>query len=296
MENGRQTMAKKSRKRNQRNKKRKQDAKTQVPETAETGFIGDDASALGDLRLVEAHVQAWLQGEERAEGALKMMGRDAAAIVERIGRELEETKLIELARRLVPMRPEVETNLFELRLESIQALVEEAKTQAAKVTEQPTVTNQEVSVAIFDPIRVADILVKTGRVRTLPKRVGAGDIAAFPLPPNEAFNVQVSDFLVSNEQATSVAPLQVQSGTVFVGPPEASDGERLGSIRFDPFVTNLHRNLSRGLFIQIPPGSYDIHAFRDGETVHLHFVEREESPSGELMLANISVPPLQSSP
>jgi len=289
-------MAKKPRKRNQRNKKRKQSAKTQDPEIAESGTIGDDASALGDLRLVEAHVQAWLQGEERAEGALKMMGRDAAAIVERLGRELEETKLIELARRLVPMRPEVETNLFELRMESIQALVEEAKTQAADLSQHPTVTGQEVSVAIFDPMRVADVLIRTGRVRTLPKRVGAGDIAAFPLPPNEAFNIQVSDSSVPDEQATSVASLQVQSGTVFIGPPEASDGERLGSIRFDPFMTNLHRHLSRGLFIQIPSGSYDIHAFRDGTTVCLHFLEREAPPSGEIMLADISLPPLQSEP
>ena len=285
-------MAKKSRKRNQRNKKRKQESKQPETETPEAGLAGDDSAALGDLRLVEAHVQAWLQGEERAEGALKMMGRDAAAIVERLGKELEETKLLELARRLVPMRPEVETNLFELRLESIHGIVHDAQSEANVLTDNPSVPNQEVAVAIFDPVRVADVLIRTGRVRTLPKRVGAGDLAVFPLPPNETFDVQLSDSLVPEGQATSVAPLQVQSGVVFVGPPEASDGERLGSIRFDPFSTNLHKHLSRGQCVQIPAGAYDVHAFQQETTIQLRFVKREDLPSGELMLASISTPPL----
>ena len=137
--------------RNQRNKKRKQESKQPETETADAGFAADDSAALGDLRLVEAHVQAWLQGEERAEGALKMMGRDAAAIVERLGKELGETKLLELARRLVPMRPEVETNLFELRLESIHGIVHDAQSDANALTDNPSVPNQEIAVAILTP-------------------------------------------------------------------------------------------------------------------------------------------------
>ena len=286
-------MAKKSRKRNQRNKKRKQETKQQEPETSNAAAVDGDSSALGDLRLVEGHVQAWLQGEERAEGALKVMGRDAAAIVERLGKELGEPKLLSLARRLIPMRPEVDTNLFELRRESVNLLIEEALGAADKLEDQPTVPNQTISVAIFDPVRVSDILIKTGRVRTLPKRIGSGDFAAFPLQHDETFDVQLMDSDVPEGQETSTVPLHVQSGVVFVGPPEASDGERLGSIRFDPFVTNLHKHQSRGQYIQVPPGSYDVHAVQQETTVCLYFVGREGIPAGELPLANISAPPLQ---
>ena len=79
---------------------------------------------------------------------------------------------------------------------------------------------------------------------------------------------------------------------MFVGPPEASDGERLGSIRFDPFSTNLHKHLSWAVRAG-SAGAYDVPLFSKKRLFNCASLE-EDIPSGDLMLASISTPPLNS--
>jgi hypothetical protein len=249
------------------------------------------AEVLGDLRLIEAHVEEFLKGSEEAEAALKIMGRDAALTVEKLAKENESEELLSFARRLIPMRPEVETNLFALREQSILDIIEEALESAPSVSESPVVADQSIAFSVFDPFCVGDVLIRTGRIRTDPKRLGQGDLALYPLALEQMTDVQLTAEPVPDGQVTSDVWLRVQSGVVFIGPPEATDGERLGSIRFDPFSTKLNQHLERGGFVRVEPGCYQVRAFDGGDKVCVHLTSIEEAPTEELPLIQIQVPP-----
>jgi len=281
-------MGRKSRAKQQRKKKEEQ-SPSKAP-AAETDALVDQ-EALGDLRLVEAHVEQMIQGIAEAEVALKMMGRDAATTVEQLGKLRNNQKVLDLAKKLIAVRPEVPTNLFELREASVLGLVEQALAEAPSIAEEPQISDQMIAIALFDPVCVGDILIKTGRVRTKGDRLGRGDLAMMPLTPNVSRTALITQTPAPEGQPTSNVRLRVESGVIFVGPPEASDGERLGAIRFDPFKTKLNQFLDRGGFVRVEPGFYQVAAYEDGDKVCFHLTSTDPKDQDPLEPATILNPP-----
>ncbi len=128
------------------------------------------------------------------------------------------------------------------------------------------------AVALFDPEVLVSDLAKSGRPRRDPGRVNAGDLTWFGVPVAEAVSVSFSTKPVPKGQDSLRSRLRVTSGVVFVGPLEASDGPRLGTVRLDPFSTTLDEYSDRGAFVRMRPGTYATHAYWQREAglmVHL---------------------------
>lgn len=236
-----------------------------------------DAEAIGiegDLRVVDAHVKAFLGGqEEEATSALVTMGRDAAFLVKQAADREDDEGLTELARRLAALPPQVDTNLLQLRRASVLAHIEEAKADAPLAVEAQNLMATGGAVGIFDPEHLVEDLAKSGRPRRDPERMSAGHIVWFGLPTAEGTPVHLHLEPPPEGQATRRLRLDVASGIVFVGPPEAGDGPRLGTVRLDPFSTALDENLERGAFLRLKPGLYAVHAFlSEGACLEVHVV------------------------
>lgn len=246
------------------------------------------AEGAGDLRLIDAHVEAFLEGRAEAETALKMMGRDAALVVQRAGQAREDVRLLELAKNLVALRPRVKTNLYELREDALVQRIERAKAEAPNLADGPAVPPQRHAVAVFDPVRVSDALIRSGRPRTKPERVGAGDVAWFELEGDAEASVGLRLGAPPAGQPTHALRLQVASGVVFVGPGAAADGARLGEVRLDPFSTALHEHEARGAFRRVPIGAYEVHAHRGpGGGVMIYLSPVDALPEGPLEPAGL---------
>jgi hypothetical protein len=99
--------------------------------------------------------------------------------------------------------------------------------------------------------------------------MSTGDVAWFGLPTAAPTAVRFTT--QPCETGALRLRLRVDSGVVFAGPPEASDGPRLGTVRIDPNRTQLDEHLGKGRFLRMKPGVYRIDARLgpDGVVVHL---------------------------
>lgn len=210
----------------------------------------------GDLRAVRHHVEEWRKrGNEEALGVLMMLGRDASFSVCAIADEWNDDELRDFGRRLVAVAPEVETNLLALRLASVSAHVNRAKSSARPAMDAELEIGGG-AIALFDPMKVAGDLAGGGRPRKDAARMERGDIAWFGLPSPVPARVR---FVVeAPPEPTLVLRLGVESGIVFCGPPEASDGPRFGSVRRDPERTELDARIAAGGFLRVKPGLYRV--------------------------------------
>jgi hypothetical protein len=249
-------MAKQGATKNRGNKKSKGERK-RAKAKAEVPVVGPD----GDLRLVPLHLQAWKDGRsEEASTVLLQMGRDAAFQVLEAAEAAKDEGLIAFARRLAALPPQVDTNLYTLRAESVAARVSEAAA-APEVGAGGPIRVQGGAVALFDPLRVQDALAKGGRPRRDDARVQAGDVTWLGLPTAGPTEVRLRAGPPPAGQATRRARLKVTSGVIFVGAPEASDGPRLGTVRLDPFHTALDEHLAAGALLRLKGGVYAVHGF-----------------------------------
>jgi hypothetical protein len=221
----------------------------------------------GDLRLVGLHIEEWLKGRPEADVALMALGRDASFEVLKVADDRDDERLRELGKKLVARKPTVETNLFQLREASVLLQLEAAKKTAKPALETPAfaVDSPSQQVVVFDPLRLKEVLVKGGRPRVDAKELGAGTLACLKLP---ALGAKVRFTSAPHDGPSLELRLGVDSGVVFVGPPEAADGPRLGTVRLDPFRTQLDECLSAGTFVRLGPGHFAVHARNvDGELV-----------------------------
>jgi hypothetical protein len=253
-------------------RKEKKERKSGMPSK---GFEGP-----GDLRAVRYHVEQWRKhGVEEARNMLMMLGRDASFTVCEVAEEWKDEELLAFGRRLVAVRPQLETNLDDLRRLSVKTHVEEAKESALPAVEIEGVQAVGGAFALFDPQRLIEDLTKGGRPRKELDRVNAGDVAWFGLPTAGATAIRFT---------TQPAPagalrlrLRVDSGVVFAGAPEASDGPRLGTVRRDPHRTRLDEHLNSGHFLRMKPGVYRIDARLESGTVMVH-LRPDEAPETKL--------------
>jgi hypothetical protein len=227
----------------------------------------------GDLRRVPALVEAWLKGDASAASALQDLGRDAAHPVLALAEKKRSAELAELGRRLLVTPPQVETNLVALRMASVDSRLAKARTAAPLLGKQRDVAVEGGAVAVFDPARVKESLARNGRPRRDPARVAAGDVAWVGLPSLGASSVRLVAGAPPLGQATLALRLTVESGVIFVGPPEASDGPRLGELRRDPFSTGLDEHLPRGKLFRLRAGTYRLDAFLADARLFLHLSE-----------------------
>lgn len=245
----------------------------------------DDLDAVGidgDLRAVAAHVAAFKRGQDQeATIALMGMGRDAAFLIREAAEESKDPGLEELARKLAAVPPQVDTNLYPLRRASVQARVQEALLDAPLAVHAENLMAVGGALAFFDPLQVQDDLAKSGRPGRDPERLQAGDIAWFGLPNAGGTPVVLLTDPPPEGQATRRLRLKVQSGAVFVGPPEAADGPRLGTVRLDPFHTALDAHLQRGAFVRLKPGVFAVHAYLKGGILQVHLVP-DQTPNAEI--------------
>ncbi len=243
----------------------------------------------GDLRLIQDHVMHFREGVKEAEIALRNLGRHAAITVRAMGDALGDEKVIELAKELVATPPRLETNLYQLRKASVLAHVERAAAEAPLAIDGG-LAEASNNIAFFDPIRVTDGLVKTGRVRTKPDRLGCGDVLIIPLEGQPV----VPTLLLGEPpegQETLDMPLQVESGVIFAGPPEASDGPRMGEVRLDPFSTQLDAHLEQGAFRRVAPGHYLARIYLSDSELFIHLVQRDKGVDTPIDPGSIGVPP-----
>lgn len=256
-----------------RTKKEKRDgAPTGGTERGLYGQLEDAGS--GDLRLVGQHIEHFLKGVREAEEALLLLGRDASALVIAAAAEKGSEELAQLGKKLAAMPPRISTNLYALRKASVESLAESGKSKAPKLAKSPKVEVQGNAVAIFDPSRVSDALARSGRVRNDTERVVRGDIAWFGLGVAPSHTVKVTGQAAPADSRVKLG-LVVDSGVIFVGPPEAADGPRLGTVRLDPHKTALDDHAVRGGFVAVPPGRYAVGVSKGegGVVVHLSPVE-----------------------
>jgi hypothetical protein len=224
----------------------------------------------GDLRAVRYHVEQWRKrGVEEARNMLMMLGRDASFTVCQVAEEWKDGELLEFGRRLVAVKPQIESNLKQLRRASVLAHVAQAKSDAPPAIEVEDLEASGGAFAVFDPERLAGDLASGGRARKDAERMSAGDVAWFGLPRVAPIPVRFTTVPVEGEALR--LRLRVDSGVVFAGAPEASDGPRLGTVRLDPARTGLDEHLEKGRFLRMKPGVYRIDArmSRDGVAVHL---------------------------
>src|SRR5579871_1503767 len=97
----------------------KKQKKAEKPKRS-SGSVSNDP---GDLRNVAAFLDRMIEGSEEAQQALFMLGRDAAWIVQKRAEEMNDANLKAFAKKLVAVSPQVKTNLFELRRDSVKALI-----------------------------------------------------------------------------------------------------------------------------------------------------------------------------
>jgi hypothetical protein len=241
----------------------------------------------GDLREVEKHVKALLAGNEEAVGEIMTFGRDAAGIIARIAEEKKSEQLKELSKRLIAVPPQVPTNMFELRAAAVKELISKAQDKSPNATDVRDFSIASPMVVLFDPQKISDAIAKSGKPRRDAERVGKGDIVFFgaEMAP---IKVTLTTAAVPEGQEVVSNRLKVESGIIFVGPPEASDGPRLGEVRMDPFRTNLHLHLSKGRFVRLKPGSWRASAYqRPGGEVRVH-LSVDPDPAAAAVLADLS--------
>ncbi len=235
----------------------------------------------GDLRAVSALVEAWIAGDASASEALMMFGRDASFEVLSLAEQHQNKELAEFGRRLVAVPPHVETNLYGLRRRSVSAAIENVARAGVQATEVRDLVATGGSIAFFDPHLVIDDLVKGGRPRKDTARLAAGDLAWFGLPTADPRPVRI-EFGPPPEGVTPLRlRLKVKTGVVFAGPPEASDGPRLGAVRIDPYHTALDAHVERGVLMKWRPGLYALHVFLEGDTIRV-CAEIEADPEATL--------------
>lgn len=225
-----------------------------------------------DLRFVEQHIANWKKGITEAGQALITLGRDAAYTARKIAEENDDKDLREFAAKLAAIPPQVDTNLDALREQSIRDHLDAQRKSAPAPAEVDDFEIRGGALALFDPKRVMNDLVHHGRPRKDPRRLVGGDVACFGLPKAEPTRVRFVEDAPPAAASAARIRLKVESGVVFVGPPEASDGPRLGSVRKNPFGTALDEHLDRARFMRLKPGTYAAFAYVDGEArlvVHL---------------------------
>lgn len=248
-------MAKQGATKNRGNKKPKSERKRAKAKAAPPE-IGAD----GDLRTVPLHLKAWREdGVEEASAVLLGMGRDASFQVLQAAEGSGDEELIAFARRLAALPLQVDTNLHALRADAVAQRIAEAA-EAPQVGAAGPVTAKGGAVGLFDPARVQDDLAKGGRPRRDEARIRAGDVLWLGLPSAAPTEVRLHLGPPPAGQPTRRARLKVTSGVVFVGPPEASDGPRLGTVRIDPFHTALDEHLAAGALLRLKAGVYAVHA------------------------------------
>ena len=179
-----------------------------------------------------------------------------------LAKEKGDEELEAFARRLSAMPPQIETNLHELRRESVRDHVKAAQLEAPLAVESK-VEVRGGAVGLFDPERVLEDLAKAGRPRRDRERIQRGDVTWLGTSDAGARRARFLLDAPPTAQQTLDVRLEVNSGVVFVGPPEASDGPRLGTVRLDPFHTMLDEHLGNGAFVQMKPGSYVLSAHSD---------------------------------
>lgn len=245
---------------------KKKQRKEKKPAFKPKGFSGP-----GDLRAVAHHVDQWRNhGVEEARNMLMMLGRDASFTVCQIAEEQKDEELLEFGRRLVAVRPQLETNLNELRRASVRQHVQRAKGSAVPAVEVEDLSVGGGAVGMFDPMRVVEDLVVSGRPRKDAERLSAGDVAWFGLPRAAPTPVRFTTQPCETEALR--LRLRVDSGIVFVGAPEASDGPRLGTVRRDPGRTQLDDHLGSGRFLRMKPGVYRVDARLSAAGVVVHLL------------------------
>lgn len=245
----------------------------------------EDAGS-GDLRLVGQHIEHFLEGVREAEEALLLLGRDASALVIAEANARQSEALATLGKKLAAMPPRISTNLYALRKASVETLAVSGKTKAPKLAKSPKVEVQGNAVALFDPVRVADALARSGRVRNDTERVVRGDIAWFGLGSGASHTVQVVSGAPSEPSRVRLG-LEISSGVLFVGPPEAADGPRLGTVRLDPHKTALDDHAVRGGFVAVPPGRYQVAVSKAEGGVIVHLAALEGDAPFDVELAHL---------
>ncbi len=239
----------------------------------------------GDLTTIEAHVEAFLAGTSEAATVLTEMGRDAAFTVMQLAKEKKHEELEQFARRLAAIPPQVTTNLHDLRRRSVRRRVEMERREALKAVEVTDLAISGGAVALFDPQRVVEDLATGGRPRRHAERLGAGDIACLGLPQADPVPVRILAEPPPADQPVARLRLHVESGLIFVGPPEASDGPRMGTVRLDPFSTALDDLADRGRFLRMANGVWALWGYIDPDgAVRLHAVP-DEAPTEPLELS-----------
>lgn len=254
-------MGKKSREKKER---KDREAKAEVVEALLSPEAREELKKVtgsGDLRLIPAHIEHLLAGNDQARFALRALGRDAAVPVMRAALELGDAELEAFAQKLFATKPAVETNLMVMREVSVMEHVEANRGKARPLDGAELVIRGH-DVAIFDPALHAKTLARGGRPRNEPAELGAGRIAWFLLAPLEEAKLVLASEPIPEEALR--LRLHVSSGVIFVGPSTASDGPRLGELRLDPFRTRLDEHLDAGVFLTLPPGSYELGATRSG--------------------------------
>ena len=247
----------------------------------------------GDLETIEAHVKAYVGGKTEAASILTDMGRDAAHTVMRIAKDTANEALEQFARRLAAIPPQVETNMHDLRRKSVRRRVETERKDAPKAFEATGLTIAGGALAVFDPQRVLEDLATGGRPRQRAERLEAGDIACLGLHQAQEVPVRFFEGPAPDGKPTARLRLRVESGMVFVGPPEASDGPRMGTVRLDPFATRLDELAPSGRFLRFPNGILALHACLDAEGEVCLYVGPDaepEQPLGLSPLAPLSPP------
>lgn len=229
----------------------------------------------GDLRLIPAHVEHFLAGNEQARIALRALGRDAAVPVMRAALELGNAELEEFAQKLFATKPAVETNLMVMREVSVMEHVESSRGKA-RALDGATLKLRGHDAAFFDPALHARSLARGGRPRNEPSELSTGRIAWFLLAPDEEAELELA--LEPPPAGALSLRLRVSSGVVFVGSSSASDGPRLGELRLDPFHTRLDEHLAEGALLTLDPGLYELGAVRAGPgRVRVSFASLPES-------------------
>lgn len=237
---------------------------------------------IGDLREVPRYVEGWRAGDVDATTRLQELGRDAAAQVARIADEAGDPALAEFARKLAVITPQLPTNMYALREAAVDASVARALREAPALAEAPPITVAGGTLGIFDPELVKEALVRRGRPRGRPGSLIAGELLVQGLPIQRPVAVQLSPGPAPEGQATVAHRLQVRSGVVFVGPPEASDGPRMGTIRLDPHQTALQLRAAEGGFVRLAPGVYRVGVYFDAPVVRVQLLPdpQPEAPLG----------------
>lgn len=243
----------------------------------------------GDLRLIPAHIEHFLAGNEQARIALRALGRDAAVPLLRAAVELKHAELETFAQKLFATKPAVETNLMVMREVSVMEHVESGRAKA-KPLDGAKVTVRGSQAGLFDPALHAKSLARGGRPRSEAAALGSGQIAWFLLAPDEEAELELHAEPVP-ASALSLR-LRVKSGLVFVGSPEAADGPRLGELRLDPFRTRFDEYVGTGGLFAAEPGLYELGAARAAPgRIRLSFARLPETaPPAEISLTELQLP------